>query len=177
VAMPGWADLDGDGLNDFFRDENGDGVNDLMDVSMGYGHGFGWIDTDEDGVNDRFVDVDGDGINDYGTGPFAGMPYDYGFMMGFVDANGDGLDDVSGMPFGHGFGWLDADADSVNDAFVDADGDGVNDLTGHGYIMGFGHMIGGENSHTHEPLDWPMDPPIIMGGGNSGGHMTGGNML
>jgi len=56
----------------------------------------------------------------------------------------------------------------VNDAFTDADGDGINDRNGHGYTEGFGHMGGG--SPMHDPIQWPMQPPV-HGGGMMGGEM------
>jgi hypothetical protein len=152
--------LDGDGLNDFFHDADGDGINDL--TGMHYGHGFGWHDADRDGRNDRYRDADGDGVVDGPTGPYAQMHYGYGFPMPHTDANGDGLDDATGEPFHHGFGWVDADGDGVNDTFRDADGDGINDLTGHGYVSGYGHGGGGD---FHGPVDWPMEPPHMGSGG------------
>jgi len=162
VGMPGWVDLDGDGANDFFQDADGDGINDI--TGMPYGHGFGWVDADHDGRNDRFADRDGDARNDGQAGPFALMHYRYGYMAPHADVDGDGIDDVSEMPFGHGFGWVDAEADGRNDAFLDADGDGVNDLTGHQYVSGFGHEAGDGGMHFHEPLDWPMESPHMGGG-------------
>jgi len=39
-----------------------------------------------------------------------------------------------------------------------ADGDGINDLTGKPY----GH---GDGGHLHDPVDWPMEPPHMGGGG------------
>lgn len=160
VAMPGWVDLDGDGVNDFFQDGDGDGICDITGIP--YSHGFGWKDEDHDGRNDRFRDVDGDTVVDGQMGSRSGMHYRYGSQAPHVDADGDGIDDATGEPFRHGFGWVDADGDERNDAFRDADGDGVNDLTGHGYQEGFGHdgML-----HSHDPIDWPMEPPMHMGGG------------
>lgn len=160
VAMPGWVDLDGNGVNDFFQDADGDGICDLTGIP--YGHGFGWKDDDHDGRNDRFTDVDGDTVVDAQIGPHSGMHYRYGSQAPHVDANGDGIDDGTGVPFRHGFGWVDGDGDGRNDAFRDVDGDGVNDLTGHGYVEGFGHD---GMQHSHDPIDWPMEPPVHMDGG------------
>lgn len=131
IAMPGWGDLEDNGINDFFQDSNGDGLNDLD--GMPYGHGFGWVDEDNDGVNDRFVDSDGDGVCDLTQGPFAEQPFFYGYTRQHRDANGDGVDDDTAFSYHHGFGWVDADGDGINDAFADANGDGVNDFTGHFY--------------------------------------------
>lgn len=156
IATPGWIDLDNDGICDFFTDANGDGINDR--TGLPYGHGFGWVDADGDGINDRFRDRDGNSINDVDRGPFAGMPYHVGFGRPHIDADGNGLDDVTGMPFRHGFGWVDADGDGVNDAFVDIGGDGVNDITGHHYAGGY--MPGPEGTrggHMGQD-DWPMGP-------------------
>jgi hypothetical protein len=50
----------------------------------------------------------------------------------------------------HGFG------------FVDANHDGINDVTGHGYVSGYGH---GDGGHLHDPVDWPMEPPHMGNGG------------
>lgn len=163
VPMPGWVDLDGDGSNDFFQDADGDGINDL--TGMPYGHGFGWADADHDGMNDRFGDADGDTVIDDQRGSHAGMPYRFGFLMPHPDANGNGIDDLTGGPYGHGFGWVDANMDGMNDAYHDADGDGFNDLTGHGYVMGFGHEDSTAGGHIHDPIDWPMQPPMHGGGG------------
>jgi hypothetical protein len=170
VAMPGWADLDGDGVNDFFVDTDGDGINDYS--GMPHGQGFGWMDLDGDGVNDHFVDTDGDGVVDPGEmmGARGGMSYGYGYVGAHRDANGDGIDDATHTPYHQGFGWVDADGDGINDAFVDADGDGVNDLTGHGYMDGFGHM--GDGPHAHDPIEWPTEPPA-----HGGGPMMGGGMM
>jgi len=90
------------------------------------------------------------------------MHYGYGFPMPHTDVNGDGIDDATGEPFHLGFGWVDANGDGVNDIFRDANGDGINDLTGHGYVSGYGH---GDGGHLHDPVDWPMEPPHMGGGG------------
>lgn len=137
VGIPGWVDANGDGRHDLFADADGDGINDLSGIPMSYGHGFGWVDADGDGINDRFVDADGDGINDLATGPFAGQGNCYGFLGTPHDGNGDGINDLTGQPFRHGFGWIDANGDGVNDRFVDSDGDGVNDLFGYHYGRGY----------------------------------------
>jgi hypothetical protein len=153
TAMPGWVDLDGDGICDFFTDVNGDGINDR--TGLPFGHGFGWADADGDGINDRFRDRNGDGVNDVPQGPFVGMPFHPGFDRPRRDANGDGLDDVTGLPFRHGFGWVDADGDGVNDAFIDVDGDGINDRNGHHYDRGF--LVGPGGRHG-TPIEWPGMP-------------------
>ena len=161
-AMPGWVDRDGDGVNDFFHDANGDGLNDASGAMHSYGHGFGWTDDDGAGVNDHFTDANGDGVNDWQVGPFADMPYCHGFVSGHVDVDGDGIDDQTSTPYGHGFGWVDADHDGMNDVFHDSDGDGVNDLTGHSYMSGFGHM-GDGGMHWHDPMPWPVEPDASHG--------------
>jgi hypothetical protein len=98
----------------------------------------------------------------------------HGFTSMHTDADGDGIDDLSGMSYGHGFGWVDADGDGVNDAYADADADGVNDFTDHGYTMGFRHM--GDGGHSHDPIDWPMGPPMHDDGPGGRGMMGGGMM-
>ncbi|MDT8443440.1 MAG: hypothetical protein RQ722_04050, partial [Desulfuromonadales bacterium] len=159
VAMPGWTDLDGDGINDSFADSNGDGVNDLGNVATPYGHGFGWVDADDDGINDRFIDKDGNGINDLSQGPFAGQAACYGYMASRLDADGDGFDDVTGMPYRHGFGFIDADDDGINDVFIDANGDGVNDYYGSRYAGGGYRMTQNFEGRMgmQDPI-WPMGP-------------------
>jgi hypothetical protein len=161
-AMPGWADRDGGGVNDFFHDVDGDGINDAAGPMHSYGHGFGWADADGDGINDHFADADGDGVNDWQAGPFADMPYGHGFVAGHTDIGGDGIDDHTSTPYGHGFGWVDADHDGMNDVFHDSDGDGVNDLTGHSYVFGFRHM-GDGGMHQHDPTPWPVGPDAGQG--------------
>jgi hypothetical protein len=163
IGMPGWADLVGDGSNDFFRDDNGDGLNDVTGVP--FGHGLGWIDIDGNGINDRFQDAQGDGVNDVAQGPFAGLPFHIGFARGHVDADGNGIDDATGLPYHHGFGWVDLNNDGINDAFADVDGDGVNDITGHHYEEGFVPGPGGTQGGHMDPGDWPM------GSGSGGGMM------
>ncbi|MDW7646509.1 MAG: hypothetical protein SCI25_15910 [Desulfuromonadales bacterium] len=155
MPIPGWVDLDGDGVNDYFRDANGDGIGDLSDLPMSYGHGFGWVDANGDGINDRFVDANGDGINDYAGGPYAQMPYRYGFGSRHQDDNGDGIDDQTGRPYCMGFGWVDANQDGINDAFIDTDADGVNDVTGYHYDRGY-IMESGHQGYRDGAIDWPM---------------------
>lgn len=163
VAMPGWADFDGDNFNDFFIDADGDGINDLGSISTPYGHGFGWIDENGDGINDRFIDVDGDGINDLTFGPFAGQSSCYGFMTSHQDTNGDGLDDVTGLPYRHGFGWVDANGDGINDVFIDVDGDGVNDYYGYHYDGGGYHRNQSFGGNMGMQITmWPVGPGGMM---------------
>ena len=64
--VPGYADEDGNGINDLFRDADGDGINDV--TGKEYRHGFPFIDENSDGINDVFRDANGDGINDYLVG-------------------------------------------------------------------------------------------------------------
>jgi len=73
------------------------------------------------------------------------------------DMDGNGIDDDTGMPYGHGFGWMDENHDGINDLFTDTDGDGVNDLTGYHYGNGFMHNGSG------------------MDGGSGGSGMDGGS--
>lgn len=170
-GMPGFVDLDGDGLNDYFADANGDGINDL--TGMSFGHGFGWVDVDGDGINDRFVDANGDGVVDVVpfVGPKGGTPYGIGYHAMHYDQDGNGIDDVTGISFGHGFGWVDADGDGINDMFVDADGDGVNDVTGIGYQRGY--MGGGTpGAYTPPGTEWPHSG----GGPGMGGGYPGSGM-
>jgi len=168
--MPGFVDLDADGVNDFFADSDGNGINDL--TGMPFGHGFGWVDADGDGINDNFTDADGDGIMD-GHGD---MSYGMGFARHHSDSDGNGIDDLSGMPFGHGFGWVDADKDGINDMFVDADGDVINDLNGTGY--GHGYMMNSLPGLPGIPSQpsWPMPGPGSTMGGNGEGAQTGSGM-
>lgn len=156
IAMPGWVDLDGDGANDFFRDADGNGINDMMDGRMSFAHGFGWVDIDNNGVNDHFVDTNGDRINDLENGPYANMFYNHGFIQAHQDADGNGIDDISGMPYHHGFGWIDADNDGINDTFVDAAGDGINDRTGHHYDVGYAADHNMHEDQMDDTIDWPM---------------------
>jgi hypothetical protein len=117
------------------------------------GYHFGFVDEDGDGVNDNtnFIDTDDDGICDAGS-RYAGYPYmrhrqGFGFVDEdgdevndrFRDADGDGICDITGMPYSHGFGWVDLDNEGepgygVNDLFTDANGDGINDITLEPYV-------------------------------------------
>ena len=165
----GFVDDNGDGINDLFVDADGDGICDNGTLYAGYPYmmDLGYEDTDGDGRNDHFRDANGDGIND-----LTGKSYGHGFGWHdadrdgnndfFVDADGDGICDRTGMPYRHPFGYRDDNYDGMNDLFRDADGDGTNDLTGHGYVYGYGH---GEGGHIHDPIDWPMEPPHMGGGG------------
>ena len=164
VAMPGWADFDGDNLNDFFADADGDGVNDLGNISTPYAHGFGWADENGDGINDRFVDENGDGINDLALGPFAGQNSCYGFMSSRQDTNGDGFDDLTGLPYRHGFGWVDENGDGINDVFTDSDGDGVNDY--------YGYHYDGSGYHRNQSFSGYMDMQTPMWPMGHGGMMN-----
>src|SRR4030067_147759 len=65
--------------------------------------------------------TDGDGTNDL-----------------CLDGDGGGINDVSGMAYGHGFGFVDGNCDGVNDRFRDEDGNGICDVSG----MPFGHPFG-----------------------------------
>jgi len=162
VAMPGWVDLDGDGVNDFFRDADGNGMDDIS--GMPYPHGFGWVDQNGDGINDLFIDANGNRINDYASGSYAHMSYQYGFIQAHIDVDGNGIDDISGMPYPHGFGWVDNNQDNINDVFTDMNGLGINDLTG--YHFHSGYML--DNSYPNGmmgTIDWPM---LHMGGGMMG---------
>ncbi len=64
----GFADENGDGINDNSRDTDGDGIPNGQDPDYerqnplkGHGH-MGFIDEDGDGINDNALDDDGDGI-------------------------------------------------------------------------------------------------------------------
>jgi hypothetical protein len=151
VSLPGWVDLDGDGVNDRFRDADGDGICDLC--GMAYAHGFGWVDDDGDGINDHFQDGNGDAVNDVQEGPYARFHYRHGFLGPHVDLDGDGVADGVGINLRDGFGWVDADEDSINDAFVDENGDGINDYTGCHYDCGYIQETGWQ--HRSHPVTWP----------------------
>lgn len=62
----GFADADGDGINDLAQDADGDGIANGQDADYvhpaGVRHGRGFVDADGDGVNDLAQDADGDGI-------------------------------------------------------------------------------------------------------------------
>ena len=137
MATPGWLDENSDGFNDLFADANGDGFNDLTGTS--YAHGYGWGDVDRDRINDRIRDRDGDCVADCDDCLFAQKRFGYGYQKSHPDRDGNGIDDVTQLPFSHGFGWADTDADQYNDRFQDENGDGINDLNGAGYTYRHGY--------------------------------------
>ncbi|MEW6366197.1 MAG: hypothetical protein AB1714_16340 [Acidobacteriota bacterium] len=131
---PGWADANGDGINDNFHDATGGGVDDV--TGKPYPHTFKFADKNNDRRNDLFIDADGDGVNDLaGTRP--------GLVL-VLDHLRRGINDVTGAKYtqwrvyGDSFGnvkedtalarsFIDRDMDGVNDIFVDRDGDGICD--------------------------------------------------
>lgn len=128
AAAVGYADVDGDGSNDLFRDANGDGVCDV--TGKAYGHRYGFADVDGDRVNDLFRDADGDGVNDL-DGAWVDANGD-GVCDNVLDADGDGRNDITGEPYnddlgGRRFGRIDEEAGEQVAHFVDEDGDGMHD--------------------------------------------------
>jgi hypothetical protein len=122
------VDEDGDGVNDRLQDSDGDGIINVLDEDSPLyrdpalrgtgaysraGVARGFIDEDADGINDRLQDSDGDGIINVldEDSPLYRDPA----------LRGTGAYSRAGATRG----FIDEDADGINDRLQDSDGDGV----------------------------------------------------
>lgn len=125
----GFADKNGDGINDRFQDADGDGVNDL--TGKAYPHRFKYIDKNKDGINDLWLDRDGDGVNDLSHQLSNDEREDVDKCI--VDFDRDGVNDVTGLKYkkedfmGGKHGFIDEQSGKIQGKFLDEDGNGVDD--------------------------------------------------
>lgn len=146
--VPGYADEDGDGINDLFRDADGDGINDV--TGKEYRHRYPFIDNDGDGINDVFRDANGDGINDYLVG--AGVSGVESERYPVIDFDGDGINDVTGKPVVKKL---------IIRSFIDENGDGIDDREALAPVRSLFNKIMSDNDQERRVVIESMDGPAM----------------
>ena len=167
-----WADLDGDGRDDYVA------------VDPGTGLAQGWINNGADTTGDHWIDR---GIIASGTGTGVGN----GVQVYFADMDGDGRDDYLAVDQSSGSAhlWLNVGADRAGDrwvdqgviasgtgtgvrtggpqvAFADLDGDGKDDYLAVDPATGAAHAWLNRGAHTTG--DHWLDGGVVASGTNTG---------
>jgi len=130
----GFADADGDGINDNAPDADGDGIPNGKDPDYAGakarkgGNARGFVDADGDGINDNAVDSDGDGIPN-------GKDPDY---VPPEDGSGTRRGNAVKQARKSRRGFVDEDGDGINDLAVDSDGDGIPNCQDPDYVSAGG---------------------------------------
>ncbi|MCE5270321.1 hypothetical protein LLH00_03460 [bacterium] len=117
----GFVDENGNGINDRLEDDDSDGIVNAHDPDSKLYRGEpnqlgrGFVDENANGVNDRLEDSDGDGVINAldPDSKYYRDPATVGRGMG------------RGAGRGMGGGFIDEDANGINDRLEDSDGDGV----------------------------------------------------